>query len=87
MNIVCKDISGKEIIVQKENLKFRPTVYGIVRKEDEILLVNIRTTGKRYLPGGGIEIGENTTEALSREFKEETGIDIEVGNLLGNENS
>jgi 8-oxo-dGTP diphosphatase len=34
------------------------------------------------LVGGQVESGETLAEALKREFKEETDLDIEVGNLL-----
>ncbi len=33
-------------------------------------------------PGGGMQFEERTHEALRREFKEETGLEVEVGNLL-----
>lgn len=35
------------------------------------------------LPGGRIEPGETDTEALIREMREETGLVIEVGSLIG----
>ncbi len=33
-------------------------------------------------PGGGIQFGEATHDALKREFKEETGLTIDIGDLL-----
>lgn len=32
-------------------------------------------------PGGGMEFGESAKETLKREFKEETGLSIQVGRL------
>ena len=33
-------------------------------------------------PGGGVQFEETTLDALQREFKEETGLEIEVGRLM-----
>jgi len=57
------------------------TVSGlIVNDEGKILMIKSPDRGWE-IPGGQVEAGENLTEALKREVKEETGIDIEVGNL------
>jgi 8-oxo-dGTP diphosphatase len=34
------------------------------------------------LPGGGLEIGEGTRDCLKREFMEETGLEVEVGDHI-----
>jgi 8-oxo-dGTP diphosphatase len=38
--------------------------------------------GRWFLPGGGIQHGENPTQALHREIKEETGLRVVLGPLL-----
>lgn len=38
--------------------------------------------GKYDLPGGGVEKYENVQEALKREYFEETGVDVEVGEIV-----
>lgn len=65
-----------------------PTVaVGAVVVEDGSLLMIRRgrepSRGKWSLPGGRVERGESLADALAREVREETGLDIEVGDLLG----
>lgn len=40
-------------------------------------------TGRWSVPGGTLEAGEHLTDAVRREVGEETGVDVEVGDLLG----
>lgn len=52
-------------------------VYGILVKEDRILLIRKARgpyQGKWDLPGGSIEFGEEPEQTLKREFLEETGL-------------
>ena len=59
-------------------------VTGVVIEDDRILLLNQDTdTGRTWsLPGGKVEEGETLAEALVREMREETGLDVEPGRLL-----
>jgi ADP-ribose pyrophosphatase YjhB (NUDIX family) len=60
-------------------------VDGVYSKNRRILLLKrAEEPFKGYwgLVGGQVESGETLAEALKREFKEETDLDIEVGHLL-----
>ena len=61
-----------------------PTVGAlIVNNQGKILLAKSHKWFDKYtLPGGHIEVGETMMEAVAREVKEETGLDVEVGEML-----
>ena len=58
----------------------------MVRDEAGRLLLVLRGRdpgrGRWSLPGGRIEPGESAAEAAAREVREETGLEVEVGELL-----
>jgi len=61
-------------------------VGAIVIDKGAILLVKRDrepAKGQWSLPGGRVEIGETLREALVREVREETGIDVDVDGLIG----
>ena len=62
--------------------RFTIRVYGLlVNAQQEILLVHEKMPHLHFtkFPGGGLEFGEGTRECLAREFMEETGLEVEVG--------
>jgi len=66
----------------------RVAVYGVCEDpEGRVLLTRaasyLTVAGRWFLPGGGIDHGEDPVAALEREFREETGLEVEVGDLLG----
>jgi 8-oxo-dGTP diphosphatase len=61
---------------------------GAVIKDDQGRLLLIKRghppgAGLWSLPGGRVEPGETDTEALKREMREETGLVVDPGGLLG----
>lgn len=61
---------------------FNIRVYGILKTNDHQILVSdefIRGNFFTKFPGGGLEFGEGTRDCLIREFKEETGLNVTVG--------
>ncbi|MEQ9423688.1 MAG: NUDIX hydrolase [Cyclobacteriaceae bacterium] len=66
--------------------KIRVRVCGILIEANKLLMVRHQGFGKAghlwIPPGGGVEFGESVNEALTREFKEETGLDISVKSFL-----
>jgi len=65
--------------------RVRVRVCGICVEDDKILLVNHVGLAKGDFwapPGGGLEVGTSAQDNLVREFKEETGLDVDVGRYL-----
>jgi 8-oxo-dGTP pyrophosphatase MutT (NUDIX family) len=66
-------------------MKFNIRVYGILMDSRRRVLVSdeyIRGNYFTKLPGGGLEFGEGTRDCLKREFKEETNLDVTIGDHL-----
>ena len=64
--------------------EFNVRVYGVLIHQGKLLVSDEYIKGAFYtkLPGGGLELGEGTRDCLKREFKEETGLEVEVGQHL-----
>lgn len=76
---------------KKETSNFAKTILTIkavvVDDKNKVLLLKRSkksfNPGKWDLPGGTLEKGETLKEALSREIKEETNLEVEMGEILG----
>ncbi len=62
---------------------FRVAVSAIIFDEARVLLSLRRDIDWWNLPGGGMEAGETVDDALRREVREETGLDVEIERLVG----
>lgn len=67
-------------------MKHRIRAAGVALNENKILMLKVEDefSGEYWiLPGGGLEEQDTTTKsALAREFHEETGLSVSVGELL-----
>lgn len=89
-NSMTSLISGNEIsVVEKcfglEDDYVTPKVdvrAVVFNHKDEILLVRERADGKWSIPGGWADVGFSPKEIAVKEIKEETGLDVEAGELL-----
>ena len=72
-------------IIEKFGEKLRVRVNGILLKDDKILMARHRMGKDKFfwnVPGGGMEFGSSAIANLQREFKEETGLGVQVINYL-----
>lgn len=78
--VICRDLNGESYRISASKLEFRPSVYGVIIRGNNILLSK-QFDGYDF-PGGGIELGETLDEALQREVWEETGLTVKRGELV-----
>jgi ADP-ribose pyrophosphatase YjhB (NUDIX family) len=76
--------SHSEMLVEIDRV---PCVGGVITDDDGRLLLVQRArppaAGTWSLPGGRVERGEDDAAAVIREVREETGLDVAAGELVG----
>ena len=71
-----------DLLFKTENGVFSYRVAGICVREDRVLLQTTTGEDRSFaFPGGHVAFGETNAQTLMREFKEEIGADISVGEL------
>jgi 8-oxo-dGTP diphosphatase len=77
---------GKKAVENIFGNRLRVRVCGICAAGERLLLVKHQYIGSQGIlwapPGGGIKYGESAEATLRREFKEETGLEIEPEEFL-----
>ncbi|TMD79676.1 MAG: NUDIX domain-containing protein, partial [Chloroflexi bacterium] len=70
------------ITFRKGNLKFTFRVAAVIIRDGHVLLQHAVQQGHWFLTGGRAELRESTAETITREIREELGIEVRVERLL-----
>ena len=82
--MIGRVIMTKPLDAESSSPIFRIGVFALIFDlENQILLGHRRDIDWWNLPGGGMEFGETVDEALCREVREETGLEVKVDRLVG----
>lgn len=70
-----------DILFKTDDYVFSYRVAGLLRRDGKLLLQKPTNDTGFAIPGGHVAFGETNAETLVREFKEEIGADIVMGDL------
>ena len=70
------------ISFEKDGVRFGLRTVAVIIDSDRILLFHVEGSDFWALPGGRVEIGEDSRQALTREMQEELELDVCVERLL-----
>jgi len=73
--------SAGELVLVAEST-YTVSIKGVLVRDDRVLLVH-NERGEWELPGGRIEPGETPDQTVAREITEETGLAVDVAEILG----
>ena len=75
---------AKPLDAESSSPIFRIGVFALIFNHEQQILLGLRRDIDWWnLPGGGMEVGETVDEALCREVREETGLEVKVEQLVG----
>ena len=67
-----------DIGINSEEGKFKFRVCGILEHDGKYLAVKMNNNNFFCLPGGHVELGEDTETAVQREMREELGYEVKI---------
>lgn len=72
----------RDLQIKENGIKFNVRVCGALIKDGKILLNKLKSDDFWTLVGGKAGFGENSKDAIEREFSEETGANVKADRLL-----
>jgi 8-oxo-dGTP pyrophosphatase MutT (NUDIX family) len=76
------DIYGNPAELDPDKVRWRPSVYGLIVRENQVVVLENIYSGTYELPGGGVAVSETLTAGLKREIMEECNLTVSVQNLI-----
>lgn len=76
---------ARDWLFRGEDYRCDLRVAGVLLKDGKILLQRDKNGAEYALPGGHVQVGETTENALKREFCEEMGMEITIKRFLWTE--
>ncbi|MBQ5917855.1 MAG: NUDIX domain-containing protein, partial [Lachnospiraceae bacterium] len=74
-------VIDKKNYIENGTVGKRPSVRGIIIRDNTIAMMHSLKYDYYKLPGGGIEEGESLEETLIREVKEESGLVVKTSSI------
>lgn len=71
-----------DLKIKSEKQEFNGRTCGIIKQDDMFLIMRVNKTNYYHIPGGHIEIGEDSKTGVIREIKEEIGCDVQEAKLF-----
>lgn len=71
-----------DLKIKTDLQEFHGRTCGIIKQQDYFLIMRVNKTPYYHIPGGHIEIGEDSKEAVIREIKEEIGCNVKDAKLF-----
>ena len=73
---------GQEIRFKTKSYNYYNRAAGIIKHNDKFLIMNVDNQSYYHIPGGHIEINEDSLTALTREIKEELNYTVKEAKLF-----
>lgn len=71
-----------DLKIKKWNQEFHARACGIIKQENKFLIMRVNGTSYYHIPGGHINMGEDSERAVIREIKEEIGCKVKKVKLF-----